>query len=140
MKKLILAAAVLGLAGLGIQNAKASDLGRFLQGAVDIHLAALNTLANVVHDVTPRVHVNVGLPQPVYYAAQPAYYPPAPRVVYVTAPAPRVVYYRPAPVVYRAPVYYAPRVVSYRDRDYRDRDDRRDYRGDRDGFRDGYRR
>ena len=134
MKKLILAAAVLGLAGLGIQNAKASDLGRFLQGAVDIHVAALNTIADVVHDVTPRVHVNVGLPQPVYYAAQPAYYPPAPHVVYVPAPAPRVFYYRPAPV------YYAPRVVSYRDRDYRDRDDRRDYRGDRDGFRDGYRR
>jgi hypothetical protein len=115
MKKVILAAAVLGTVGFGLQPAKASDLGKFLDGAVAIHEAAFRTLADVVHDVTPRVNVNVGLPPaPVVYAT-------APRVIYVPAPAPRVVYYSPAPVVYRAPVYYVPR--------YRGHEVRHDYHG-----------
>jgi len=126
MKKMIIAAAVLGMAGLGIQSAKASDLGKFLDGALAIHLAAIHAVTDVVHDVTPRVNVNVAPARPAYYP-QPAYYAPAPRVVYVPAPPPRVVYYQPARV------YYAPRVASYSNRNHRDRDDRYDIHG-------GYRR
>ncbi len=95
MKKLILAATLLALAGAQMQTAEAR--GFPVAAAVIGGVAVGAVVADAV------VH------QPVYYAPAPVYYQPAP--VYYP-PAPVAVTYAP-PVVYTQPGYaYAP-VVTY---------------------------
>jgi hypothetical protein len=112
MKKLILAAMILGLAGTGVQTAKAGDREWAVVGKV---LTGITAAAVITHAVAAE-------PAPVYYpyscAAPACGYcpPPAPSgVVYVqTATAPVVVYRAPVCVV-PAPVCFAPApVVSFR--------------------------
>ena len=135
MKKLILAATILAIAGMNLQTANAGEREWATVGKVLTGVVAVNILANAL-DVHPRYATTYTYNEPAYCPPARVVYAPAPAVV--CAPAPRIVYYRAAPVIYRAPVYYAPRVVSYRDRDCRD------FRGEhdsyRDGHRDGYRR
>jgi hypothetical protein len=135
IKKLILAATILAIVGMNLQTAKAGDREWATVGKVLTGVAAVGILANEL-DVHPHYSVSYSYSEPAHCPPQTVVYAPAPAVV--CAPAPRIVYYRAAPVIYRAPVYYAPRVVSYRDRDCRD------FRGEhdsyRDGHRDGYRR
>jgi hypothetical protein len=108
MKKLILAATILAIAGMNLQTANAGEREWATVGKVLTGVVAVNILANAL-DVHPRYATTYTYSEPAYCPPQTVVYAPAPRVVY--APPPRVVYYRPAPVVYRAPVRYAPRVV-----------------------------
>jgi hypothetical protein len=90
MKKIVIAVALLALAGSQVQNAKAGDREWAVVGKVLTGIAAVDILS---HAFTP---------QPAYCAPAPVTYcPPTAPVYYQSAP----VYYRPAPVVYRpAPV------------------------------------
>ena len=96
MKKLILAATILTIAGLTVQTAKAGDREWATVGKVLTGVAAAGIIINAL-DCHPA-HASVS-----YTYAAPVCAPA--RVVY----APQPVCYAPAPVVvYRAPVYYAP--------------------------------
>jgi len=108
MKKLILAATILAIAGMNLQTANAGEREWATVGKVLTGVVAVNILANAL-DVHPRYATTYTYSEPAYCPPQTVVYAPAPRVVY--APPPRMVYYQPRPVVYRAPVYYAPRVV-----------------------------
>jgi len=130
MKKLILAATILAIAGMNLQTANAGEREWATVGKVLTGVVAVNILANTL-DVHPRYATTYTYSEPAYCPPTRVVYAPAPQVVY--AP-PRVVYYRPAPVVYHVPAYCVPRMVSYRDRDDHN------YHGDRDGYRDGHRR
>ena len=110
MKKIVLAVALLALAGSQVQNAKAGDREWAVVGKVLTGIAAVDILSHAF------------APQPAYYAPAPApvtYCPPAAPVVYQPAPVfyQTPVVYRPAPtVIYRPPVYVrsAPAVVYSR--------------------------
>jgi hypothetical protein len=108
MKKLILAATILAIAGMNLQTANAGEREWATVGKVLTGVVAVNILANAL-DVHPRYATTYTYSEPAYCPPQTVVYAPAPRVVY--APPPRMVYYQPRPVVYRAPVYNAPRVV-----------------------------
>lgn len=100
MKKMILAAVILGMAGAGIRTAQAGDHEWAIAGKVLTGLAVASVIAHAVAPET-RVYATV-------YAS-----PPVPRCRYDYCPPPaRVVsYVRPVPrpvIVYRAPVYVAP--------------------------------
>ena len=106
MKKLILAAMILGLAGAGVQTAKAGDREWAVVGKV---LTGIAVGAVITHAVAAE-------PAPVYYSGP--YASPGYGCSYCPPPPPTVVYVQPAPapvVVYRAPVCYAPApMVSFR--------------------------
>ena len=111
MKKIVIAVALLALAGSQVQNAKAGDREWAVVGKVLTGIAAVDSLSHAF------------APQPAYYAPPPApvsYCPPSAPIVYQSAPVfyrPAPVVYRPAPVVvYRQPVYVqrAPVVVYSR--------------------------
>lgn len=100
MKKIILAAVILGMAGAGIRTAQAGDHEWAIAGKV---LTGLAVASVITHAVAPDVSVHATV-----YASPPA---PGCRYNYCPPPAPVVSYVRPAPrpvVVYRAPVYVAP--------------------------------
>lgn len=108
MKKLILAATILGVIAMNAPTAKAGDREWATVGKVLTGVAAAGIIAHAI-DSHASVAVSMGFPAPVVCA-------PAPAVVY--APPPRVIY-APAPVIYRAP-----RIV-YRGYDHRDHWDNR---------------
>lgn len=116
MKKTMLIAAVVALAGMQIQTARAGDREWATAGKI---LAGVAIGAAIVSAVDAHASYTVT------YSPAPAYCPPPAPVVYappraVCAPAPVVVYRppvvcTPAPVVvYRAPVVCAPPVVVHR--------------------------
>lgn len=100
MKKMILAAAILGVAGAGIRTAQAGDHEWAIAGKV---LTGLAVASVITHAVTPETRVYSTV-----YASPPA---PGCGYNYCPPPAPIVTYVRPMPrpvVVYRPPVYLAP--------------------------------
>jgi hypothetical protein len=100
MKKMILAAAILGVAGAGIRNVQAGDHEWAIAGKV---LTGLAVASVITHAVAPETRVYATV-----YASPPA---PDCRYNYCPPPAPVVTYVRPAPqpmVVYRPRVYVAP--------------------------------
>jgi len=99
MKKLILATMILGLAGAGVQTAKAGDREWAVVGKV---LTGVAIASVITHAVAVE-------PAPVYYS----YSSPGYGYGYCPAP-PRMVYAQPAPVViYRAPACVAPAPVCH---------------------------
>jgi hypothetical protein len=106
MKKMILAATVLAMAGASLQTAKAGDRECATAGVILTGVVAGAVIASALD--CPPAHASV-----VYTYNASAYCPP-PAVVYApvtVAYAPPVVYSRPV-VVYRAPVC-APRPMVY---------------------------
>jgi hypothetical protein len=104
MKKLIIAATVLALAGMSVSTARANHSSAATAGAIFTGVVAGAAIASALNS-RKVVSVSYGPVVPVYCA-------PAPRVVYAPAPivyAPRPVIVYPSPVIVtRAPV------VSYR--------------------------
>jgi len=106
MKKLILAAMIASVAGIGVQTARANDHGWCVAGQVLTGLAAAAVVTSAI--VNPPVCSSVSVyagPAPAYGVSYSYYQPaPPPPVVYVQAPPPPT-------VIYRAPVCYAPAPV-----------------------------
>ncbi len=108
MKKVIIAATLLALAGVNIQTARAGDREWATVGKVLTGVAAGVVIANALdcqpahYSVTYSSYAPAPCPPPAPVVCRPApvVYAPAP-VVYVPAPAPVV--------VYRAPVCVTPR-------------------------------
>lgn len=113
MKKIVLAATILAIAGANLQTARAGDrewatAGKILTGVVAgaVLASAVNaqpvTYSASYYGYHPPVYVH---PAPVYTYCPP---PPPPRVVVMPAP----VVIAPSPViVYRTPVRIAPQPV-----------------------------
>jgi hypothetical protein len=102
MKKMILAATILGLAAANLQTAQAGDREWAVVGKVLTGVAAAAVITSAVTAEPAHVSYSYSYSAPGYSYG---YCPPPP---------PRVVYAPPAPVVvYRAPVYVAPAPVYY---------------------------
>jgi hypothetical protein len=101
MKKLILAATMVALAGASLQTASAGDREWAVAGKVLTGVVAGAVIASAI-DSRADYSVSYG------YSA-PAYCAPRTTVVYAPAPVTRVVYVQSPVVVYREPAYCAPR-------------------------------
>ncbi|MFO1476063.1 MAG: hypothetical protein U1F98_05360 [Verrucomicrobiota bacterium] len=112
MKKMILAAMIAGVAGMGVQTARAGD-GWCVAGQVLAGVGAAALVTSAIIHPQPCTTVSVyGGPAPVYGVSYGYYQPaPAPQVVYVPAPAPVIV--APAPVYYAPAPVYRPVVRAY---------------------------
>ena len=110
MKKLIVAATLLAIAGAGIQTAKAGDREWATAGKILTGVVAGAVIANAVNAQPATYSASYySHSTPAYaYCPPPTYCPPPPRVLVVPAP----VVCAPSPViVYRTPVYVAPQPV-----------------------------
>jgi len=102
VKRLILAATLLALAGAQTQTTRAGDREWATAGKVLTGVFAASVISKAF------------VPGPGYYRAGYAYAAPAYGCSYSYCPPPVVVYVPPPPVVYRAPVCVAPApVVSF---------------------------
>lgn len=94
MKKIIVAATVLALAGASLQTANAGDREWATVGKILTGVAAVSLVAHAVESHPVNYSVSYSSYAPAPCAPPRVYCPPSPQVVYVPAP---VVYY-PQPV------------------------------------------